>query len=671
MPRQRSLRAFLQSVCVTGMTAACVWGAPGGTETVNLADVSLEELMKIEVTSLARRRQELSRSAAAVYVITQEDIILAGATSIAEALRLAPGLMVARIDASKWSVGARGDSGRFAGRMLVLIDGRIVYNNLYSGVYWEQNDTMVTDIERIEVLRGPGGSMWGANAVNAVVNVITRSAEATQGLLVRVGTGTEERVANAVRYGGRAGDDAYYRGYVKYVKRSPLLLPDGSSAGDDWSSLRAGGRIEWRPSQRDRVIAHGDLHRGAAEESVFGDFPLAVMDRMMGGTIRMSGGYGLVRWERSDSPRSETTLQVYFNREKRQEPVAVGRADSFNVDYQRDLSLGRHNLMMGGDFRLLTDAASGGWNNGGHRFSPDSRTDADASAYLQDDYTLRPDRLVLSGGAKLQHNNYTGLEWQPSVRLLWTPRRNHSLWAAASRAVHVPSRRDHDLVGIRFALPQPAPPGSEGVLRGNRDFLSERLRSYEAGWRWRAGKRLAFDLAGYLADERGYGVPAQGEPMLAEQPFPHREVSFYYVNGPPRKHGGMEVEATWQAHPNWRLQANYSGYWGGRAPAATLDLPLGSSSYPPHQAQLRSAWTPRRRYTLSVNTYLVSHLPGTRIPGYVRLDARFAARAAEQCEFSFGVRDALDPRHPEFVSAEYVRGAEARRSLFVSLTWGN
>jgi iron complex outermembrane recepter protein len=316
--------------------------------TDDLTAASLEDLMNIEVTSVSKREEKLFETAAAIYVITQEDIRRSGATSIPELLRMVPGLNVARIDANKWAISARGFNGQFANKMLVLIDGRSVYTPLFSGVYWDVQDTLLADIERIEVIRGPGATLWGANAVNGVINIITKSAKETQGGLLTVGGGSEETGLGSLRYGGPLGKAAHYRIYTKYFNRTDQVDGLGRSTTGQWAIHRGGFRLDWQASRRDAVTFQGDLYHGSISQQAIlprlsPPFTVAVNDPADVGGLNL-----LTRWSRSASSKSDFTLQFYYDRTQRFDQVVDETRNTYDLDLQHHLAAGRRHDLVGG-----------------------------------------------------------------------------------------------------------------------------------------------------------------------------------------------------------------------------------------------------------------------------------------------------------------------------------
>ncbi len=641
-----------------------------------LADSSLEDLMNVEVTSVSRKKQPLSKSAAAVYVITQSDIQRSGATSIPEALRLAPGLMVARLDSNKWAIGARGTTGRLANKTLVLIDGRSVYTNIYSGVYWDQNDTLLEDIERIEVIRGPGGTMWGANAVTAVINIITKSTRHTQGLLATAGGGNYERGFGSVRYGGSKGDNLHYRAYSKFFNRGELRNDKGMPAGDDWNSLRGGARLDWDPTLRDSISIHGDLYRERAGESVMPNYSFVPNSAWVGSQINGHGGYAQFRWERTLSDTSDMAFQTYFNHEGREEGMGDAETSNWDFDFQHHRTLGeRNDLLWGVSYRLYADNVRACDLTSYSVIQPEQSSSSLYSAFAQNDFSLVPNRLTLTAGAKLLHNRYTGFEIQPSVRLLWTPNARQSLWTSVSRAVRTPSRKDLD-VYILFSIPRQmipfVPAGAQGVLLGDPNFRSEVLHAYEGGWRWQAGSRVTVDVAVFVNSLLGlqsispFVRPPAGLPrqvILAAR----------LQNSLNQRSGGVEAATTYRLRRNLRAHANYTWFRPGEAETIAgmgINPYAIDRAFRTHQAQTGLSWDVARGKLFDLNVYAYSGLARQPVKPEVRADARFAIRTGERTEWSVGIQDMFADQRTEYTLDEYVKSSNVTRSVYMKVTWG-
>jgi iron complex outermembrane recepter protein len=657
----------LLAILVSVLLAWSAEAQESGRLRKDLTQSSLEELMNIEVSSVSRKEQKLSRTAAAVFVITPDDIRRSGATSVPEALRLAPGVEVARINSSQWAVSARGFNGRFANKMLVLIDGRSVYTNLYSGVYWDQNDVMIEDVERIEVIRGPGATMWGANAVNGVINVITKSARDTKGVLASAGTAIDDQASVAMRYGGTAGRSAYYRAWAKSFRRDGMMNPPDAPGDYSWRQTRGGARLDWDVSSHDSLTIHGDVYRQSAGECVSANFPL--QGRLSEDRLTGSGGYGLARWTRQLSNHSELALQAYLTVENRFEAYGHGRFRTADLDFQHRFGLGRrHDITWGLGYRrmhdsILAQAAA---------FIPPARSDNLYSSFVQDDISLVEDRLVLSLGSKFLHNAYTGFEIQPDARLLWTPARQHTAWVAVSRAVRTPSRRDRDLF-IDFNIPLDNGMNVGGRLFGNSAFRSEQENAYEAGYRIQAGRNVGVDIAAFYSRYIGLQDLLISSAYYDTSATPARiVVPVTFNNARNARTHGMETALTWTVNSRWRLTGAHSWLELSELGGGTGAIPLtGFSDYnsPQHQFNVRSSADLTRRISFDVVTYRIGQLAGLAIPAYTRLDTNLAVKLTRDLELAVGGRNLLDDLHLEFRPEDYVRAAQIRRAAWVRLTW--
>ncbi len=425
--------ATLLLIFISGPASSEVFDPSSNTD---LTELSLEELMSVEVTSVSKKKQKFSESAAAIFVITQEDIRRSGVTSIPEALRMVPGIQVARGSNNQWNISSRGFNERFTNKLLVLIDGRTLYNPLFAGVTWETQDTMLEDIERIEVIRGPGGALWGVNAVNGVINIITKHAQDTQGLLVSGVAGTEEGIVS-IRQGGSHGSDFQYRLFAKYFNRDTSFNAMG--AHDDTRMFRSGFRTDWQPATQDHVMVQGELYTGdSGQQSTVATTPTFPFGFTTGNEdLEMSGGHVLTRWEHTWDSGSDMALQFFYDRYERTENTIKATIDTFDLDFQHRFGFfGNQELLWGLEYRYWVDDLK---NTAGISVFPDSETFDLLSGFLQDEITLIPDTLIITIGTKLSHNDFTGFEYQPSGRFLWKPIDGHSIWGAVSRAVRVPS----------------------------------------------------------------------------------------------------------------------------------------------------------------------------------------------------------------------------------------
>ena len=527
----------------------------------DLMALSLEELTSLEVTSVSRKSQKVSEAAAAVFVITQDDIRRSGATSIPEALRLAPGLSVARIDGSKWAISSRGFNGRYANKLLVLIDGRSVYSPLFSGVYWDVQDTLLDDVERIEVIRGPGATLWGANAVNGVINVITKKARDTQGALVKAGYGTEEAGFAALRYGGKAGDRTYYRAFVKYFNRDQLDNVGSGNASDDWNAFRGGFRLDATPTCRDEFTLQGEAYSGTEgqQDLVYRWTPLTNYQATPISDSKFVGGHLLARWQRQLNDSDDFVLQAYYDRSYRDQKALLKETrDVFDVDFQHRFLLGKgHELLWGLGYRLTSDDLEPAEIV---TVEDEVRSDQLFSFFVQDEISLLPDKLRLLIGSKFEHNDYTGFEYQPNARLIWTPTEHHSVWGAVSRAVRTPSRLE-DSGDIFYRLMPPMggnPLPTKLVIFGSKDYEAEKSLSYELGYRYLPGGGFSIDTALFYTDYWDHRSGEMVPPSMEFTPVPHVLAGYVEGNKLQAKTWGLEVAAGWRVWSWWQLQGNYT-----------------------------------------------------------------------------------------------------------------
>jgi len=644
---------------------------------LDLTALSLEELMDVEVFSVSKKQEKLSESAAAAFVITPEDMRRAGVTSIPEALRMVPGMEVARIDANKWAISARGFNDIFANKLLVLIDGRSVYTPLFSGVFWEAQDVLLEDVERIEVIRGPGATLWGANAVNGIINVRTKSARDTRGSLMTLGSGSEERGFGSVRYGDRLRDDFHYRIYAKGALRDDLVLPSGAQAADGWNVLRGGFRLDWDTSDSDALILQGDIYQGDIGQTyrIFAS-PKPPYLRTFEYQANIAGGNVLGRWEHVFPDASDLALQVYYDRTEREEAVISGYLETFDLDFQHRFSLDvQQEILWGLGYRFTRDEFNGSFTSS---FHPDSRRYDLISAFAQEEVSLADDRFRLTLGSKFEYSDFAGFEIQPSARLLWIPDERHTLWTAASCAVRTPSRADHDIRSVGLVLPpssaQPDMPITVVELHGDRGFQSEELLAFEFGSRFRAADRLFLDLAAFY---NLYDDLLTVEPRL---PYLDTTSSPPYLVAPSvidnRMSGmayGAELAADAQVRDYWRLRAAYT----------FLDIHIDldeDSSYAPglewegvspqHQLSLRSSLDLPRGLELDLWGRYVDALPDAELDSYLNLDARFGWNLTDRLELSLVGQNLLDAQHAEFRSPHGpTLNSDAQRGAYGVLRW--
>lgn len=634
----------------------------------DLANLSLEDLMNLDITVVSKQKQKVSQAAAAVSVITPDDIRRSGMTSIPELLRLAPGLDVARVDANKWAISSRGFNDLFANKLLVLMDGRTVYTPSFSGVYWDTVDYVLPDLERIEVVRGPGATLWGANAVNGVINIMTKSARDTQGWLVDARGSNEEQVG-AVRYGGKIDDQTYYRVYGKYRDVDDQAFADGSTAHDGWEALRGGFRIDRYASDADTLTFQGDVYaQRLGETGVIPSLTPPTFVRRVDDVSNNGGGNVLARWTHVVSPTSDFALQIYYDNLRRSSTLGSYTIDTFDLDFQhRFRPLDGHELIWGAGFRFNADRYH---LKNVVSINPDSRDAYLVSAFVQDDVTLVKDRLHLIVGSKFEQNSYTGFEFQPSARVLWTPNDRNTFWGSVSRAVRTPSRADEDaqLVLSRVVDPQSGLPVDVDFV-GNNQVYSEQLIAYELGYRAQVSKAFSVDVAAFYNRYDNLLSLQPGAPALVfTPPTPHVRIDVSRMNKRKAETYGAEVAANWNVTDNWRLTGSYTFLTAlihSTSSDRSLDPETGAEdNVPRNQLQLRSYLDVTKDLELNAAAYYVENLAGPGVPSYVRVDLGMTWRPKKDVELTVGVQNLLDDRHPEFGGQFGVASTEVQRTVY-------
>ena len=657
---------------VPAAIAALLAAAPVAAQsTADLTRISVEDLMRLEVTSVSKKERPLGRSPAAVFVLTHDDIRRSGLTSLPELLRLVPGLHVARIDGSKWAVTARGFNGRFANKLLVLVDGRPVYSPLSSGVYWDEVDLPLEDIERVEVIRGPGATMWGANAVNGVINVITKDAAETTGTSVSLATGSEERLAATVRYGGRSGGALAWRVWGKAFDRAPLARADGSAAHDGWRMGRGGFRADVRATARDTVTVQGDLHSGREDQTSGTPMLAPPYWRVFDEEARVSGRNVVGRWSRSHSDRSETSLQFFTDHTERGEHLLEHRRTTVDVDFQHRQALGvRHDVVWGGNYRRGRTTLT---NTDVVRFADTDRAEWLASAFAEDEIALLPERLTLTLGLKVERNSYTGVELQPNLRALWAVSSRDSVWASATRGVRTPSLLENG-ANVDVAA-GPGPQGLPVVLAvvGNGTRQAERVWAAEAGYR-RHWSRVSLDVSAFRNDYAHVLSLTAAAPQFVAAATPFVRVPFIVSADLVGVAHGVESAATWRAREGWTLIGGYTFLEvaltsNGAETDPYLRYEASEDDSPRHQVSLRSLASLGARWELDAALQARGSSDAGQIAARRRLDARLGYKVSPQLTISAAGLNLLDARGAEFVRALNEEITQARRSVVLRTTW--
>jgi iron complex outermembrane recepter protein len=635
---------------------------PSERSAADLTRLSLEELMNLEVTSVSKRAEKLSQAPAPIHVLTSDDIRRSGATSLPEALRLAPGVTVGRADSHNWAVGMRGFNGVFANKLLVLQDGRSMYTPSFSGVYWDQQDVFMEDLDRVEVIRGPGVVLWGANAVNGVINILTKPAKDTQGMLLTGGGGSEETGFGGLRYGGQLGEKTWYRVYGKYFNRDDSLLPSGTEANDSWYAGRGGFRVDWEPSDASRVMFSGNLHGSRLHQTY-------VMPSAVGVPFNLrsedgfSGGHLLGRWTREFSEDSELQIQAYYDRTDRSSAIYGEHRHTGDLSVQHRFAASeRHELTWGLGYRVSDDKIG---NSTFVALMPSSRTLHLFTGFLRGKITLREDRWWLIPGVHLEHNDFTGVEVQPGVRLLWTPDERNTFWAAGSRGVRTPSRAENDIVLNQTG----AAPGVINRITGSPNVKAEEMWAGQLGWRAQWGARFGTDLSLFHQNYDGL----RSVELTGVTPGVPTIVNATIRNGIKGESFGLEFAPRWQVTDRWQLQAAYSylnldlrNRPGSTDPVSALD----EGSSPRHQLSLRSSLELHRDVDLDWTVRYMESLPNLGIPSYVELDARLAWRPRPNLELAVVGQNLLDNQHPEFLGTILrTVPTEVQRGVYARLTW--
>ena len=698
-------------------------GQPPGPD---LLDLPLEQLaqqrvrapaLEQEVTSVSRQVSSVGKSPAAVFVITNDMIRRNGATSIPEALRMAPGINVARIDSNKWAVSARGFSDRFAGTLLVQIDGRVVYNQLTSGVYWDVPDVVLQDVERIEVIRGPGATVWGSNAVNGIINIITKHSKDTQGAMVSAVGGTVDKAITSVRYGGSNDDETlHYRLYGKWFERGKQFLPSGPSQlapprvppgfapipitrpNDDWRSGRGGFRVDWDATECDTVMLQGEAYAVSSGRSDFRPQTAAPFVWQNLEDEVSIGGDVLARWQHETGENANWALQVYWDHFGRasgnnnnvnainvNHPINVNllnfRADTYDLEFQQQFPLNEWNKFIYGlGYRQVDTFFSDSTGDGGFALgsNPTNRVLNRYAGFLQDEFTLVDDRWYFTPGCKFEHNTLAGFQYQPTCRLLWTPTDRQSAWGAVSRAVRIPNISE-TAVSITGVPPLNSLP-TFVQTRGNQNLKAEDVMAYELGYRAQTTDEFSFDTALFYNVYDNLIVPKAG----AVVPGPRGSflVPAQRVNGLRAETYGIEFLANWKVTDTWRLQGNYSFlqmlvHSDSAATSGRARSIEGAS--PQHQVYLQSSWDLTETVEFDLMARYVDQLENfpsgvpNKVPSYISMDARLGWRPCAHREFAVVGQNLLDNHHLEFGGNQFLSAPliEMRRTVYgmFTMTW--
>jgi len=606
----------------------------------DLENTSLESLGNI-VTSVSKKPEDSFRSPAAIYVITNEDIKLSGATHIAEVLRGVPGLDVARFDSSNWAIASRGFNGFFTDKLLVLVDGRTIYTPLFAGVYWDIQNMPLEDIERIEVIRGPGAALWGSNAVNGVINIITKSAADTQGLYASTLAGNQDRSITDVRYGGKIGDDGYYRTYAKYDDRAQTKTNTGADGDNNWDNAKTGFRSDWTPTSTSKATFQGDIYAASINLDLLiptitpPNFSNFYHDR-----INSQGGNLLGRWTEEHSDTLQSTFQAYFDFQSPSYSSFGQQIWTTDLDYQTSWKANdRNDVLWGAGARYIGDELQ---STSDIYVTDPKRAETIFSAFIQDQYALIQKELYLTVGSKFEENSFVGFVPEPSVRIAWYPNSKQTVWAAVSHAVRTPTIQEEGINLNLFSVP----PSTMVSENGTNSVKSEELNAYEIGYRIKPMQTISIDTTAFINDYQKLRTLEPG-PVVVTPTETFAPYMFSQL-GKGRAYG-FEASATWDVTSRWDLRANYS--------YINLVLDQGASQDPIFLSQ--QGQTPHNQFSARSRVYLpydvqmvdtvyyVDKLPAENISGYLRFDTQFIWQATPGLEFALVGQNLLQNQHPE------------------------
>ena len=647
--------------------------AQGTGSNVDLTTMNIEDLMNVKVTSVSRTEEKLSRTASAVFVIGPEDIRGSGALNIPDLLRMVPGVDVAQVSSNTWAIGVRGFNGRFSDKLLVLLDGRAVYTPTFGGVFWDVLNLPLEDIERIEVIRGPGGSVWGANAVDGVINIITRKADETQGGLVTAGGGSPDQGFGTVQYGGSLGQKTDYRIYTKYQNEDHTPNSAGLNGGDAWHLLTGGFRTDTSLSANDTLVVQGNLYSG--EENIPATQLVSISSpgpQFTDTPANLSGGYIQSVWNHTFSARTGTTLEVSYDTYQRNDALREGRK-TFNADFQHHFQWGdRQNILWGLGVQYTSSHSDGDFFVS---LNPPAASNSLFNSFVQDEIALVPDRLYLTVGAKLEHNYYTGWAAMPSARVAWLINAWHMLWAAYSRPIHTPDETDIALRSNVSEFPGPGGLPTLVEITGNPNYGNETMTAYELGYRTSVSRKLSIDFAAYYDDYTHLQTIEPGAPFLESTPVPlHLVLPLTYENLLYGEAHGLEISTNWKVTNRWSISPGYAfeEIHMHTEPTSqdTTSAALDEGSSPRHSAQLRSRVDLSYGLEWNASIYFVDRLAALAIPSYTRVDTQLTWKWGERGTFSVVGQNLQKNSHFEFQDFLHsINANQAKRSAYAVVRW--
>lgn len=638
----------------------------------HVLEMDIRQLMQvgIEVTSVSKRPQKLHEAASAIYVVTQKDIRRTGAVNIMEALRIVPGLLVSKIDQNQYAISARGFNSQFgSNKLLVLMDGRTLYNPSFAGVFWVSQDTVLEDIDRIEVIRGPGAALWGSNAVAGVINIITKDSSKTQGTLVSGGAGTEEEGFGSLRHGGKLGEDFNYRVYGKYRKRDSGKDAFGNDAFDEKEMLQGGFRSDWQVNQKNHLTLQGDYYDFDAEDDTISRFNSFTFpfNQPAPTTSNFVGANFLARWNRTLDKTSNIILQTYYDRTQVDDFFITDEsiANQFDLDFQHNFQWGESQKISWGlnyhytHFDIVENTALVFPNNDTSLFG----------LFVHDEITLVPKTWSVILGSKFEHNQFSGFEIQPNIRTVWTPNRKNTIWAAVSRAVRIPTEVEDGVKWNIFGIP-----GAPNVITreiGSPELEAENLLAFELGYRAQISPKLSFDMTGYLNFYDDISDTVLGTAFVEASPAPlHVVQPLIRSNVLEGEAIGAELSVDWKPLNNWRLSGSYSYNYIDLRPTSNAFAGTGlvAEGEPNHLFNVRSYLDLPHNLELDLMLYYQSEFTSRNVDDFTRVDMRLGWKPIEEVEFSLVGQNLLDDQHPEFNNQAQFR-TETERSFYAKATF--
>jgi iron complex outermembrane receptor protein len=658
-------------VFTTALLAAVPASAGQQRPPVNLVEMSLEELLTIRVTAAGKKDQLITETAAAIYVITADDIRRNNASTITELLRQVPGILVAREATGEWAISIRGFNDKHANKLLVLMDGRTLYSPLYGGVEWDVHDTMIEDIDRIEIIRGPGAALWGANAVNGVINIITKPAAETRGGLVTYQAGTFERNSIAARYGGSMGKQVQYRLFGKYFNRPSLQDPEGNTPYGGWNSWRQGGRLDWSPNTTDTVTLSGDWSRSNLREvddeitSLTPPFESVVEEH-----DKTTTAFLMTRWNRKRADGSELDVHFFYDRNHQYDGLGHDKDESIqttDLEFTYHLRVrGRHDFVWGGGFRHVSDTVMPAFDSW---FTPESRRVRTYNGFVQDEIALRADDSVtLIAGSKFEWNSFSKFEVQPTVRLLWAPKQTQSLWLAVSRAVRVPSRNEHDQYELDSIAENEDGEIEYGLLMASPTFQPEKLTAYEAGYRFLTARRLSVDVASFVNVYDDLQTTDTGDAVVTLTPFAGVQTPLLRANNAYGRVMGIETTVFWTVNNRLQLSGNYTRLHmrlharGASGDEGAQDVEEKNAT---NLVYARAYLDLPYDIDFAGELRYVSAIAGEEIPAYMDGNIHISRVIREGLRLNLTVNNLIHRRHAEWDGGDQVQS----RALRASLTW--